>query len=153
MIFKKHTFLTIVTIALLSNVYAQKSYQIHTVAFYNLENLFDTINDPNKEDEKSPIMDMAPSARPAVYKDKLSKLSRVLSELGAGKTKTAPTIIGVVEVENKQVLEDLVTHDTLANFNYGIIHHDSPDTRGIDTGLLYKKDHFKPTHQDRKSVV
>ena len=148
MLFRRFLYLTIVVLSGVLELNAQKSYQVHTVAFYNLENLFDTINDPDKEDEKSPIMDMAPATRPAVYKDKLSKLSRVLSELGTEKTKTAPSIIGVVEIENRQVLEDLISHDSLVAFNYGIIHHDSPDKRGIDTGLLYKKNHFKPTHHE-----
>ncbi|MEE9348808.1 MAG: endonuclease/exonuclease/phosphatase family protein [Flavobacteriaceae bacterium] len=121
-----------------------KEFQIRTVAFYNLENLFDTINDPTKMDEKSPIMDMQPKNRGKAYMAKLDNMAKVLSEIGVEKANTSPAIIGVCEIENKKVLEDLIAHSLLKSKNYGIIHYESPDGRGIDVALLYQKRYFKP---------
>ena len=126
---------------------AQKTFKIRTVGFYNLENLFDTVNDVEKNDEASPIMEIKEN-REGVYKDKLEKLSDVISQLGSEKTNTSPAILGVAEVENKKVLEDLIQTNKLKDKNYGIIHFDSPDKRGIDVALLYQKKHFKPIHYE-----
>jgi len=121
----------------------KKQYKVQTIAFYNVENLFDTINDPLKDDEKSPIMEIK-GDRSKVYEDKLSKLARVISDIGYDVSKTTPAIVGVAEVENKQVLVDLINEPQLKDSDYGIIHFDSPDKRGIDVGLLYKQDVFQP---------
>jgi hypothetical protein len=122
-----------------------KKYIIHTVAFYNFENLFDTINDPMTNDEEwTPNGAMRWTAKK--YKMKLENLSRVLSEIGTGEnTNNSPTLIGGAEIENQRVLEDLVKQSKLAVSDYGIVHFDSPDKRGIDVALLYQKKHFKPT--------
>ncbi|WP_440120558.1 endonuclease/exonuclease/phosphatase family protein [Tenacibaculum sp. Ill] len=128
--------------------YAQqgaKKYKIRTVGFYNLENLFDTKNDPEKNDEASPIMEMK-GDKEEVYLDKIDKLGEVIFQLGAEKAKTSPAILGVAEVENKKVLEDLVASERLKKKRYSIIHFDSPDKRGIDVGLLYQPRYFKPIH-------
>lgn len=122
-----------------------KNYQIRTIAFYNLENLFDTINDPTKnDDEFTPKGTNKYSAK--VYQDKLQKLSRVLSEIGSDLSKNSPVIIGVCEIENRSVLEDLVKTGKLADKRWGIVHYESPDARGIDVALLYQEKHFKPTN-------
>ena len=124
-----------------------KQYKIRTVAFYNVENLFDTINDVNKNDEASPIMEMK-GGRGKVYKDKIKKLASVISQIGKDKTNTSPVLIGVAEVENRRVLEDLVNADDLKSKRYGIIHYESPDKRGIDVALLYQPRYFKPVHHE-----
>ena len=121
----------------------KKQFKVQTIAFYNVENLFDTINDPLKDDEKSPMMEIQ-GDRSKVYKDKISKLARVISDIGYDVSKTSPAIVGVSEVENRQVLEDLIKDPQLKDSDYGIIHFDSPDKRGIDVGLLYKQDVFQP---------
>lgn len=126
-----------------------KKFQIRTIAFYNLENLFDTINDPKKLDEKSPIMDMKEGRRAKAYWAKIDNMAKVISEIGTKKAKTSPAIIGVVEIENKAVLEDLIADKRLKGKHYGIIHYESPDVRGIDVALLYQKRYFKP--MDHKS--
>ncbi|QTE24102.1 endonuclease/exonuclease/phosphatase family protein [Polaribacter cellanae] len=124
-----------------------KKYNIRTIAFYNLENLFDTINDTSINDEASPMMELKAN-RSKVYWDKIDKLGSVISKIGLDKAKTSPAIIGVAEVENLSVLEDLVKSKHLAKKHYGIIHYDSPDKRGIDVALLYQKRYFKPVfHQ------
>tara|TARA_R110002049_G_scaffold239565_9_gene412885 strand:- start:165 stop:1217 length:1053 start_codon:yes stop_codon:yes gene_type:complete len=122
----------------------KKKFKIHTVAFYNLENLFDTINDTTKFDEASPIMEMDESIRAEVYEKKIKNMARVVSEIGLDDTKNTPAIIGVSEVENRQVLVDLVNDPQLLQKDYGIIHYDSPDKRGIDVALLYQKSLFRP---------
>ncbi|MCT4699993.1 MULTISPECIES: endonuclease/exonuclease/phosphatase family protein [Tenacibaculum] len=138
----------IVIVFIASFSYAQqtsKAYKIRTIGFYNLENLFDTVDDVEKNDEASPMMEIK-GDREKVYRDKLDKLSDVISQMGSEKTKTSPAIIGVAEVENKKVLEDLIDTDKLKSKDYGIVHFDSPDKRGIDVALLYQKKYFKPIH-------
>ncbi len=86
-----------------------KKYLIHTVAFYNFENLFDTINDPATFDE-----DWTPTGSQnwtfEKYEKKLANLSRVVSEIGTAENPESPTFIGGCEIENRGVLEDLVLH-------------------------------------------
>lgn len=120
----------------------EKKYKVHTVAFYNLENLFDTINGPNNDEEYLPSNGWTYKK----YRKKLDNLGRVLSQLGTNEQqKEAPAIIGVSEIENRRVLEDLVKNYQIAHKDYGVVHFDSPDKRGIDVGLLYQKKYFKPT--------
>jgi predicted extracellular nuclease len=121
----------------------EKRYKVHSVAFYNLENLFDTINDPLKNDEASPIMEMKDN-QGVSYQIKIKNMARVLSDIGADLSKNTPALIGVAEVENRQVLVDLANDSALIAKDYGIIHYDSPDGRGIDVGLLYQKSIFRP---------
>lgn len=127
------------------NTSAQKkrTFKVHTVAFYNVENLFDTINDPNKYDEASPMMELK-FQRGEVYKKKVSNMARVLANIGTETVKNAPAVIGLSEVENRTVIEDLANDPLLVDKNYGIIHFDSPDERGIDVALMYQKALFKP---------
>lgn len=119
-----------------------KNKNAYTIAFYNLENLFDTKNDPRTLDD-----DFTPKGRKnwnfKRYKRKIKKLGSIIAQLGTEKSLYAPAIIGVVEVENQQVLEDLVQSNSLKNEHYGIVHYDSPDERGIDVALLYKKELFE----------
>jgi hypothetical protein len=76
---------------------------------------------------------------------KLKNLSRVLSEIGTPENPNAPTIIGGSEIESRGVIEDLIKQPKLQHLDYGIIHFDSPDKRGIDLALLYQKKYFRPT--------
>ena len=124
----------------------EKQFNIRTIAFYNVENLFDPIDDPDKNDEASPIME-SKGDREKIYKEKLNNMAKVISKIGLEKTKTSPAIIGLAEVENRKVLEDLIATDALKDKHYGIIHFDSPDKRGIDVALLYLKRYFKPINQ------
>ena len=125
----------------------QNKYSIRTIAFYNLENLFDTINDTSINDEASPMMELK-SNRSKVYWDKIDKLASTIAQIGLDKANTSPAIIGVSEVENLGVIEDLVKNKHLVKNNYGIIHYDSPDKRGIDVALLYQKKYFKPIYHE-----
>ncbi|MGJ8745240.1 endonuclease/exonuclease/phosphatase family protein [Polaribacter sp.] len=123
----------------------ERKYSIRTIAFYNVENLFDTINDVTKNDEASPIMKLKTS-KSVVYFDKIDKLASTISKIGTDKATTSPAIIGLSEVENLHVLEDLVKSTHLKKQDYGIIHYDSPDKRGIDVALLYQKRCFTPIY-------
>jgi exonuclease III len=122
----------------------KKKFKLHTVAFFNLENLFDTINDPEKNDEASPMMEINAN-RSGIYKDKVHNMARVLSDIGSDVSPNSPVIIGVAEIENVNVLEDVANDPLLLAKDYGIIHYDSPDRRGIDVGLMYQKKLFQPT--------
>lgn len=147
---KNTLYIIIFSFLAISSVRAQKKgkqYNIRTIAFYNLENLFDTINDTTINDEASPMMELK-SNRSKVYWDKIDKLGNVIRQIGADKANTSPTLLGVSEVENLSVLEDLVKSKNLVKKGYGIIHYDSPDKRGIDVALLYQKRYFKPVHHE-----
>ncbi|MAD97734.1 MAG: endonuclease [Flavobacteriaceae bacterium] len=146
------TIILIVTISFGSCVYGQnsrqgKQYSIRTIAFYNLENLFDTIDDPSTYDETSPIMESIQN-RSLLYRKKIENMAYVISQIGSEKANTSPAIIGVCEVENRSVLEDLVHSKQLKAKNYEIIHYESPDKRGIDVALLYQTKYFKPIHHE-----
>ena len=133
----------IVIFAINQGLAQDKKFKVHTVAFYNVENLFDTINDPDTYDEEyTPVNGWTKKN----YEKKLDNLSRVLIELGTSDMqKNAPVIIGVCEVENRRVLEDLVKHPRLIDKGYKVVHFDSPDKRGIDVGFLYQEKYFQPT--------
>ena len=125
-----------------SNAQAKK-YNIHTVAFYNLENFYDTINDANTRDDEWVY-------KKEFFVKKQNNIARVLSLIGKGENpNNSPTIIGLAEVENKMVLEALVKNPQLINSDYGIVHFESPDRRGIDCALLYQKKHFKITNASK----
>ena len=121
----------------------ERTYRIRTVAFYNLENLFDTIDDPDTFDEE-----FTPGGKyqwdTERYLGKIQKLAMVISGIGSALPKGPPDILGVCEAENFEVLSDLVAHKELQPYDYGIIHRDGPDERGIDVALLYRKDSFHP---------
>lgn len=129
----------------------EKKYQVHTIAFYNCENLFDTIRDPKIYDEE-----WTPNGAQAwtkkKYEKKIENLTRVMSQIGTDENQFMPTIIGLAEVENRGVLEDLIHAQAMVPGNYDIVHYDSPDRRGIDVGLLYNKKHFVPTSTSKHAL-
>ncbi len=143
-IFKKILLFSLIELLIIASVYAQKKKQYHVacIAFYNLENLFDTIDNKGVRDtEFTPQgKDHWTSSR---YENKLNNLSEVISRIGTELTSDGPAVIGVSEVENRQVLEDLVKTPKLKPLNYHIVHYDSPDRRGIDVALLYQPKYFK----------
>lgn len=119
--------------------YAQK--KPYKVVFYNLENFFDTVDDPDiKDDEFTP--EGAKKWTIEKYNKKLSNVERVFFDIAAI-DKNYPIVIGVSEVENRNVLEDIVATPKLERANYRIVHYDSPDARGIDVAFLYRPDVFQ----------
>ena len=118
--------------------FAQKPYK---VVFYNLENFFDTINDPEvNDDEFTP--EGPKKWNTTKYNKKLSNIERVLFDIAAI-DKNYPVVIGVSEVETRGVLEDIIATPKLAPGNYRIAHFDSPEARGVDVAFLYRPDVFK----------
>lgn len=115
---------------------------------YNVENLFDTIDDPEKIDEE-----FTPESKKQWtekrYEQKLSDLAKVISNVN---TKSLPAIIGLEEIENQKVLEDLVAQPSLKKGNYAIAHYESPDKRGIDVALLYNPKILKLIHSEALHV-
>ncbi|WP_430973413.1 endonuclease/exonuclease/phosphatase family protein [Sunxiuqinia rutila] len=110
------------------------------ILFYNVENLFDTVNDSlTNDDEFLPEGDRRWTNRR--FYEKLNRLSKVIL---ASAGFEPPEIIGLCEVENSQVLEKLLETTPLKNYNYSVIHKDSPDERGIDVALLFRSDHITP---------
>lgn len=128
-----------------------QSFEQYTIAFYNVENLFDVVNDPNIMDK-----DFTEFGRNQWtenrYQKKLVRISDAISRIGYEQTGKLPAIIGLAEVENKKVLNDLISQPKLANSNYDFIHYNSPDERGIDVALLYDKNVFKPTHSEPLNI-
>lgn len=122
---------------------AQTEMEVACVAFYNLENLFDTIDSPDTDDfEFTPAGPNLYTAE--VYKDKLEKLAHVIAELGTSYTPDGPAVLGVSEIENRSVLEDLASQPTIRARGYKILHQDSRDSRGVDVAFLYQPKYFTP---------
>ena len=125
----------------LSNISAQ-DMKVGAIGFYNLENLFDTLDQEGVRDfEFTPAGDLGYDTE--MYYAKLGNLSKVISEMATDITPDGLSMLGVAEIENRSVLEDLVKQPSLAARNYQIAHFDSPDRRGIDVGLLYQEKYFK----------
>ncbi|MBI1225636.1 MAG: endonuclease/exonuclease/phosphatase family protein [Bacteroidetes bacterium] len=139
----KQTCLSFLLLLAFHPIFSQKQqYKVACIGFYNLENLFDTIDSPDTDDSEF-LPDGKRHWTPAVYQEKLGNLSKVISELGTEMTPDGVAILGVAEVENQLVLEDLVKQEKIANRHYEIVHYESPDHRGIDVGLLYQPKYFK----------
>ena len=113
----------------------------HVVVFYNLENLFDTIDDPDKNDQEF-LPDGERKWNTFKYNSKLANIDRVFFDI-ASMQKEFPAVIGVSEIENRTVLEDLLAQKNLKHSNYRIVHYDSPDKRGVDCAFFYRPDVFK----------
>lgn len=168
-----------------------RHYRIATLAFYNVENLFDTLASVDYIDgtrlwgdtlfhrsipahgalaRKTPFLkraysfknlkgrkvlrrvadlDFTPSGKyhytAARYRRKIAQLSKALSAIGYAQTHTAPVVIGLAEVENERVLEDLVNTQNLKPYGYKKVHFNSFDPRGIDVALLYQQSRFTPS--------
>ncbi|MGI6794405.1 endonuclease/exonuclease/phosphatase family protein [Bacteroides sp. KG68] len=116
--------------------------KVYSVAFYNLENLFDTIHDAGKNDYEF-LPDGSYKWTAEKYASKLRNLSKVLGELSRDVVPEGPAFIGVAEVENSRVLDDLVKQPAI--FGYRYVHYEGPDQRGVDCALLYDPKQFSVT--------
>lgn len=114
-----------------------------SIAFYNTENFFDANDDEFKHD-----VDFTPNGRKKWtdnrYRIKVKKIGQAISQLGMAETGNPPLFVGLAEVENANVLNDLVHSEFLKEFNYQFIHFESLDERGIDTALIYRADLIQP---------
>src|SRR6185369_14024655 len=122
-----------------------KKYKVAVIGFYNLENFFDTINDPKINDEE--FVPEGPYNNPsAVYLDKVGNMATVISQIGTEFTTDGLALMGCAEVENEGVIRQLIHDSLLVNRHYSIVHYDSPDRRGIDVGLIYNPKYFIPKY-------
>lgn len=124
----------LLAISLSLTLQAQNEHRKAIVGFYNLENLFDTINDPNKNDEQF-LPDGDYRWTSERYFAKLDRLSEVINEMA--KMDGGLVVLGVSEVENEQVLLDLCATERLKPYGLKVCHHESPDRRGVDVAFLY----------------
>ena len=133
---KKNLAFSLLLIFYYTQAQSQSLIKPSRVIFYNVENLFDTINDPATQDEE-----FLPSSKnkwdTKKYRTKLNHTAKVFASI---LDTVQPLVIGMSEIENIKVLQDLLAQPALKKFNLGIVHHDSPDERGIDAALLYNKD-------------
>ena len=118
------------------------------IIFYNTENLFDAVDDPKTQDEE-----FTPGGTnkytDSIYRVHLAHTAKVLGTILESEQ---PLFIGLSEIENQQVLEDLIKTAPLNQYNLGIVHQESPDARGIDVGLLYNKKLFTLNKQEFLTV-
>ena len=131
------------------NVKDLKKAEGKLIGFYNVENLFDTIDDSYTIDEQFlPTSEMKWTSER--YQKKLNDLGKVIAAFQTG---DFPLFLGLAEVENKNVLLDLIATEVLMPANYGVVHYDSPDKRGIDVGFIYLKNYFKVLESRNIEVV
>jgi endonuclease/exonuclease/phosphatase family metal-dependent hydrolase len=123
--------------------FAQKQqYKSAIVAFYNLENFYDTVDNPNINDEE--FLPTGPkNYNSKVYRTKVEHLATVISQIGTDINPDGPALLGVAEIENDTVLNDLIHQPLLEQRSYSFVHYDSRDIRGVDVALLYNPKYFK----------
>ena len=128
---------------------AQKKYSVYAIGFYNLENLFDTIHDPGKNDYEY-LPDGTNKWNAIKYEHKLANMSKVLSEMATDMLPVGCAAIGISEVENANALNDLVSQKPLKDKGFQFTHVEGLDKRGVDCALLYNPRLF--TVRDTKLV-
>lgn len=139
----------VLLLLLACNAWAQRSeeprYEPRLIGFYNVENLFDTLDGPNMDSEYLP--ESAKQWGTERYQAKLASLAKVLGEMGQDIFPDGLVAFGLCEVETRGVVEDLVSTPPLDRRGYKVVHHDSPDRRGIDVAFVYNPDYFELLHQ------
>jgi len=130
----------------------KKQYEVGCIGFWNIENLYDTIDSPDTDDAEF-LPNGSNQWNAQRYKTKIEHLSEVISQLGTEVTPDGVAVLGLCEIENKSVLEDLVKSDKLRSRKYQIVHYDSPDLRGVDVALLYQPKYFKLSASRKFKVI
>jgi len=125
---------------LLFTCFCTQAQKNAVLGFYNVENLYDTEKDPIADDSEF-LPNGAYQWTQERYEHKLKNLAFAISEMG--KEHGGVVVLGVCEVENERVLNDLVAQDALKPLNYKVAHHDSPDYRGVDVAFIYQGDRFE----------
>ena len=133
---KKYLFAFFWACLVLAGYAQEQKGTVYGVAFYNLENLFDTKHDEGKKDYEY-LPDGRNKWDDKKYQSKLRNMSTVLGSLATDKTPEGAAVIGMAEVENRHVLEDLLKQPALADRGYEIIHYEGPDERGVDCAFFY----------------
>lgn len=119
-----------------------KNYYVSAIGFWNVENLYDTINDPIKNDEEF-LPEGTNAWTGPRYWEKINHLAKVISEMAVDATPDGLAILGLCEIENKNVLQDLVRDPQLKSRNYQYVLIEGPDARGVDPALIYNPNYFK----------
>jgi endonuclease/exonuclease/phosphatase family metal-dependent hydrolase len=133
-------YIVFILFGILATAYDGRAQEF-TVMFYNTENLFDTVDDTLRDDNEF-LPDGTRRWTPSRYWKKIDALSRVIVAAGGWEP---PLLAGLCEVENKDVVMDLAERSILAKAGYNVVHRESPDTRGIDMALMYRRDMVKVT--------
>ncbi len=139
---KLFLFLAVALVAVLAIQAQSKQYNVYAVGFYNLENLFDTQHDEDKNDYEY-LPDGSNHWTEMKYQHKLKNMSKVLAEMGTDVLPMGCAAIGVSEVENARVLRDLCNQEPLKKRHFQFCHIEGPDKRGVDCALLYNPKFFK----------
>ena len=189
---KSLTKLSVLLTLFSTSLFAQQKYQAATVAFYNIENLFDTeistgyidgtlsptdpnyhisinVNDISNYDTVNfegdytyenisgkkiirPLIlqdEFSPTGKKVWteerYNQKVKNISHVIAQLGKEETQSAPVIVGLCEIENRKTVEDIANSPELKKYDYGVVHFNSFDARGVDVALIYQKSRFQVT--------
>ncbi len=114
------------------------------VMCYNVENYFDCVDDSLTDDSEYLPGGMR-GWNSTKYQKKQANIARVIVAIGGW---DAPDLVGLCEIESNKCLHDLTKYSGLKSFGYNYLHHESPDPRGIDVGLLYQPQRFKPIHNE-----
>lgn len=144
----------LVTVFLMLSValFGQKqTYKSALIGFYNLENLYDTTDNPAvNDDEFTPKGGKNYNSQ--IYYSKIEHLATVISQIGVEQNPDGPALLGVAEIENDTVLTDLAKSPLIAKRNYQFVHYDSRDLRGVDVALFYNPRYFKVIKSDKLFV-
>ena len=134
----RHTSLWVLLLGLLlcSSLFAQNETYVRCIAFYNLENLFDTIHDEGKNDYEY-LPDGGMKWTSLKYEHKIHNMGYAISQLGTDEDPRGAVCVGVSEVENMRCMEDLCAETNKYDRRYKPILLEGPDRRGIDCALLY----------------
>lgn len=147
---KQTLFTALIAFSALTSFAQKEHHSVLAIGFYNCENFFDTIDDPNKDDiENTPT--------PEVFAQKVHNIATVFQKLGTDVTPDGPAVIGLAEVENDNVLKAVTSQPELKNRNYKYVWFPTPDVRGISTAMIYNPKYFKvlssrPVHVPLESL-
>lgn len=129
----------------------KQQYKIAVIGFYNLENFYDTTDNPAVNDEE--FTPAGPrNYNSDIYWNKVEHLATVISQMGTDINPDGPAVLGVAEIENDTVLTDLINHPLIKKRGYKFVHYDSRDARGVDVALLYNPKYFTPEQSDKLYV-
>ena len=151
-LFQNSVFASALSLLILSQVNGQdQESRYYSIGFYNVENLFDTLDNTLIDDEEF-LPEGQRHWNSKKYKDKVANIASIISQMAKDKCDDGITILGVSEIENDTVLKDIVAHPMLRKRGLDIIHHDSKDERGIDVGMIYNPTLFTPTESSMHHV-
>ncbi|NOX85765.1 MAG: endonuclease/exonuclease/phosphatase family protein [Chlorobi bacterium] len=146
------SFLLVFLQSVLLRAQDDKKIQVAVIGFYNLENLFDTIDDPEKRDEEF-LPNGTNKWDTEKYLHKIGNMSKVISKIGKSFTPDGISVLGISEIENRAVIEDLINTPLLKPFHFRIIHYDSPDRRGVDVAMIYQPKYLEVTETKSYRLV